>query len=115
MAPMVEFEVIDDESDKASAAAPNDVERPRSEEAMMGDRAPLGIACPFEPEGGDCILVMLRPEAPPPAAAAVSLAFLRICPVIDSRRRPRLGTMDGEDAELSTSDLEEGRELDGEK
>lgn len=89
------MEAIDEDSVSASAAAPNEVDRPPSSTApMRGERAIMGIARPLgEPGIPAAARLIDRPEAPPaPAAEAVSVAFLRICPVMDSLLRPRLGT-----------------------
>ena len=54
----------------------------------MGIGRPLG-----EPGPPAAARLIDSPEAPPaPAAEAVSVAFRRIWPVIDSLLRPRLGT-----------------------
>lgn len=91
----VELEVMDEESESASAAAPKEVDRPPISTApMRGERAIIGMARPLGEAGPPAAARLIeRPEAPPPPAAeAVSVALRRICPVMDSLLRPRLGT-----------------------
>lgn len=101
---------MDEESESASAAAPKEVERlPMSEVATRGERATEGIERPVGETSRLGERDMDKAEAPPPAAVVVSLALRRICPVIDSRLRPRLGTAEETPLEES-SDLEVGTE-----
>lgn len=86
---------MEDERERASAAAPKEVERPLiSAVTIRGERAIMGIARPLGEVGMPAAPRLIeRPEAPPaPAAEAVSVALRRICPVMDSLLRPRLGT-----------------------
>lgn len=107
----VELEVMEDDSERASAAAPKEVERPpisavpiRGERDIIGMARPLGeVGMPAAPR------LMESPDAPPaPAAEAVSVALRRICPVMDSLLRPRLGTAEEMPPLAERSDLELG-------
>ncbi len=76
----------------------------------MGMGRPLGDAGPPAAER-----LMERPEAappPPPAAYVVSVILRRICPVMDSLLRPRLGTAEEmppfEEASVLELGIEEG-------
>ena len=108
----VEFEVIDDDSESASAAAPKEVDRPPiSALPMRGDRAIIGMARPVGEAGPLAALRLIeRPEAPPPPAAETVSVLRRIWPVMDSLRRPRLGTAEEMTPFDETSLLELGIE-----